>query len=73
MVIHKILDEVFSTWLNVEVLRVLNHHELGFSVIEVSRLAGMSPKNCIITLTGLENLGRTIRIRGGRDVLLPVS
>lgn len=73
MVIHKVLDEVFSTWSNVAVLRVLNHHVLGLSGREVSRLAGMSPKNCIITLTGLENLGIVNRIRGGRDHLFTLN
>lgn len=73
MVIHKILDEVFSTWSNVAVLRVLNHHVIGLSGREVSRLAGMSPKNCIITLTGLENLGIVNRIRGGRDHLFTLN
>lgn len=73
MVIHKVLDEVFSTWSNVAVLRVLNHHALGLSGREVSRLAGMSPKNCMITLTGLENLGLANRIRGGRDHLFTLN
>lgn len=73
MVINKVLDKVFSTWSNVAVLRVLNRHVLGLSGREVSRLSGMSAKNCIITLTGLENLGLALRTRGGRDHLFTLN
>lgn len=67
MVINKVLDEVFSTWSNIAVFRVLKKHVIGISGREVARLAGMSPKNCLITLSALENLGMVNRVRGGRD------
>jgi len=73
MVIHKVLDEVFSTWSNVAILRVLDRHVLGLSGREVARLAGLSGKNGIITLTGLENLGLVNRVRGGRDHLFTLN
>ena len=73
MVIDKVLDEVFSTWSNVAVLRVLNKYAIGLSGREVSRLVGMSPKNCLITLSSLENLGMVSRIRGGRDHLFTLN
>lgn len=67
MIIHKILDEVFSTWSNIAVFRVLRKHTIGISGREVARLAGLSAKNCLITLSMLENYGMVTRVRGGRD------
>jgi predicted nucleotidyltransferase len=73
MVINKVLDEVFSTWSNVAVFRVLNRYAIGLSGREVSRLVGMSPKNCLITLSSLENLRMVNRTRGGRDHLFTLN
>jgi predicted nucleotidyltransferase len=42
---------------------------VGLSGREISRMAGISPKTCLETLTTLENLGLVNRIRGGRDHL----
>ena len=73
MVINDVLDEVFSTWSNVAVFRVLNKYAIGLSGREVARLAGMSAKNCIITLSSLENMGLVNRVRGGRDHLFTLN
>lgn len=73
MVINKALDEVFSTWSNVAVFRVLNKYAIGLSGREVARLVGMSAKNCLITLSALENLGLVNRTRGGRDHLFTLN
>jgi predicted nucleotidyltransferase len=67
MVINKVMDEVFSTWSNVAVFRVLNKYVIGISGREVARHVGISPKNCLITLSALENLGLVNRVRGGRE------
>lgn len=64
MIIHNVLDEVFSTRSNIKVLRVLNKYLVGLSGREVARLSQLSPKNCFITLTSLENLGLVKRERG---------
>jgi len=64
MIINNVMDEVFSTGSNVRVLRVLNQYTIGLSGREVARLSHLSPKNCIITLTALENIGIVRRERG---------
>ncbi len=73
MVIHKVLDEVFSTWSNIAVLRVLRKCDMGITGREVARLSGMSPKNCLITLSTLENYGMVYRVRGGRDHIFSLN
>lgn len=67
MIINNVLNEIFSKRSNVSVLRILNKHLTGITGREVARLAGLSPKNCLISLTDLENLGVITRVRGGRD------
>ncbi|MDQ7818430.1 MAG: nucleotidyltransferase domain-containing protein [Melioribacteraceae bacterium] len=73
MTIHKYLDHLFSTWSHVAVLRVLNKYVVGLSGREISRLVGMSAKNCLKTLTTLEGLDLGIRNRGGRDHLFRLN
>jgi predicted nucleotidyltransferase len=73
MVIYKVLDNLFSTWSNISVMRALKNYSVGISGSEVSRLAGLTPKNCLITLTALEELGVVIRIRGGREHLFSLN
>jgi len=73
MVINKVLDEVFSTWSNVAVMRALKNYAVGVSGREVARVAGMSAKSCLNSLTSLENLGVVNRVRGGRDHLFSLN
>lgn len=67
MIINKILDEVFSTWSNIAVLRVLKKVKIGLSGREIAKQAGMSPPSCLAALSTLESLNIVSRQRGGRD------
>lgn len=67
MIINNVLDKLFSTWSNIAVMRALKNYVVGVSGNEAARLAGLTPKNCLITLTALEELGVVIRIRGRRE------
>ncbi len=73
MVIYKVLDNLFSTWSNISVLRALKNYSVGISGREVARLSDLTPKNCLITLTALEQLGVVSRIRGGREHLFSLN
>ncbi|MFA5804363.1 MAG: nucleotidyltransferase domain-containing protein [Melioribacteraceae bacterium] len=73
MVINKVLDEVFSRWSNLAVLRALNKYGIGISGREVARIAGITVKNCFNALTDFENLGIVNRVRGGRDHLFTLN
>lgn len=73
MIVNKVLDELFSTWSNIAVLRALENYAIGISGSEVARLAGLTTKNCLITLTGLEALGVVSRVRGGREHLFSLN
>ena len=57
MIINKVLDEIFSRWSNIAVLRALNRYGTGNSGREVARAAHISPKNCFIALNDLEDIG----------------
>ncbi|MCL4551823.1 MAG: nucleotidyltransferase domain-containing protein [Bacteroidetes bacterium] len=67
MVINKVLDEVFSRWSNLAVLRALNKRAVGLSGREVARIAGITNKNCFTALADFENLGIVNCERGGRE------
>lgn len=67
MVINKPLDELFSTWSDIAVMRVLKNYNTGLSGREIARLSGMTAKSAIRTLSRLEDLGVIKRIRGGRE------
>ncbi len=67
MLVNRVLDEVFSRWSNVAVLRALNRHVVGMSGREVARVAGITNKNCITALVDFENLGIVTCERGGRE------
>jgi len=45
----------------------MKNSQVGLTGREISRMAGISPKTCLETLTTLEDLGIVNRIRGGRD------
>ena len=73
MIVNNILDEIFSRWSNVAVLRALNKFAVGISGREVSREAGIAVKNCFAALDDLENIGIVTRVRGGRDHLFSLN
>lgn len=73
MIINRVLDEIFSRWSNVAVLRALNKYAVGISGREVARVAGISVKNCFTALNDLEDIGIVHRVRGGRDHLFTLN
>jgi|SRR5690606_4128212 len=73
MIVNKALDEIFSRWSNVAVLRALNKYVIGISGREVARAAGITVKNCFTALNDLENIGIVKRVRGGRDHLFSLN
>ena len=73
MIINRVLDEVFSRWSNVAVLRALNKYVIGISGREVARAAGITAKNCFTALNDLEDIGIVKRVRGGRDHLFSLN
>jgi predicted nucleotidyltransferase len=73
VVINNVLDRLFSTWSNIAVMRTLENYAVGISGREAARITGLTPKNCLITLTALEQLGVVIRIRGGREHLFTLN
>ena len=73
MVINKVLDEIFSRYSNISVLRALNKYGVGISGREVARSAGITVKNCFNALNDLEDIGIITRVRGGRDHLFSLN
>ncbi|HMN23987.1 MAG TPA: nucleotidyltransferase domain-containing protein [Ignavibacteriaceae bacterium] len=73
MIVHKILNEIFSTYSNVAVLRALQDNKLGASGREISKKAGLSAPSCLQALTKLEKLNLVIRQKGGRDHLFTLN
>lgn len=67
MIVHKILDNVFATWSNIAVLRVLNKVKTGLSGREIAKQANMSAPSSLEALSSLENLNIVNRQRGGRE------
>lgn len=67
MIINNILDNIFSTWSNVAVLRVLHKVKVGLSGREIAKRSNMSPPSSLDALSNLENLNIVIRQRGGRE------
>jgi len=67
MIVNKVMDEVFSRWSNIAVLRALNKYGIGISGREVARVAGITNKNCFTALVDFENLGIVNCVRGGNE------
>ena len=73
MIVHSILNKIFSTYSNVAVLRALQDNKLGVSGREISKKAGLSAPSCLQALTKLEKLNLVIRQKGGRDHLFTLN
>jgi len=73
MVLHHVLDHVFSTWSHIAVLRVLKDILHPLTGREVARRAGMNHRPCLRALSALEELRIVIRQRGGRDHLFTLN
>lgn len=69
MIIHHVLDSVFSTRSNLAVLRTLQDSKTGLSGRQIARNAGISHRTSLKCLTELESLSIVRRQRGGRDHL----
>ena len=73
MIIHNILDNIFSAQSNVAVLRVLNERVIGVSGRETARLANISLRSAQNALYNLEILKIVIRQAGGREHLFTIN
>ncbi len=67
MKLHHALDDIFSTWSHVAVLRELYDTGSGLTGREIARLSGMNHRACLNALSELEALSVVYRQRGGRD------
>jgi predicted nucleotidyltransferase len=65
MIIHKILNEIFTTYSHIAILRELRFSKNGFSGREIATNAGISPPSCLAALSKLEKLKIVNRQIGG--------
>lgn len=73
MRLDHILDEVFSTWSHIAVLRIFMDASHPLSGREIARLSHMNHRSCLHALTRLERIGFVNRNRGGRDHLFSIN
>lgn len=73
MIVHKLLNEIFSTYSNVAVLRAMQDNRQGLSGREISKKAELSAPSCFQALKKLERLKLVARQKGGRDHLFTLN
>lgn len=73
MIIHKPLNEIFSTYSNIAVIRELRFTTNGFSGREIAKRAGLSAPAAINSLSHLESLKIVYRQIGGRDHIFTLN
>ncbi len=73
MIIHKPLNEIFSTYSNIAVIRELRFTTNGFSGREIAKRAGLSAPAAINSLSHLESLKIVNRQIGGRDHIFTLN
>jgi hypothetical protein len=73
MRLDHILDEVFSTWSHIAILRIFMDAAHPLSGREIARLTHMNHRSCLHALTRLERIGFVHRNRGGRDHLFSIN
>ncbi|MBM4160313.1 MAG: winged helix-turn-helix transcriptional regulator [Ignavibacteria bacterium] len=73
MIFHHVLDQVFSTWSHIAVLRALQDYAQGITGREIARASQMNHRSCLKALGRLEDLGVVVRLRGGRDHLFSLN
>jgi predicted nucleotidyltransferase len=73
MIVHKPLNEIFSAYSNIVVLRELHHTRNGFTGREIAKRGGLSAPAAIHALTHLESLKIINRRVGGRDHLFTLN
>ena len=69
MIIHKPLNEIFSTYSNIAVIRELRYTRNGFTGREIAKRAELSAPAVLSALSHLESLKIVKRQIGGRDHL----
>jgi len=73
MIVHKLLNEIFSTYSNIAVLRAMQDNRQGLSGREISKKAELSAPSCIQALNKLERLKLVTKQKGGRDHLFTLN
>lgn len=73
MIIHKPLNEIFSAYSNMVVIRELRYTKNGFSGREIAKRAGLSAPAAMNSLTHLESLKIVNRQIGGRDHIFTLN
>lgn len=73
MIIHKPLNEIFSAYSNIAVIRELRYTKNGFSGREIAKRAGLSAPAAINSLSHLESLKIVNRQIGGRDHIFTLN
>lgn len=73
MVIHKPLNDIFSTYSNIAIIRELRYTKNGFSGREIAKRAGLSAPAAITSLSNLESLKIVNRQIGGRDHIFTLN
>jgi len=73
MIIHKPLNEIFSAYSNIVVIRELRYTKNGFSGREIAKRAGLSAPAAINSLSHLESLKIVNRQIGGRDHIFTLN
>lgn len=73
MIIHKPLNEIFSTYSNIAVIRELHYTRNGFTGREIAKRAGLSAPATLSALSHLAALKVVKRQIGGRDHLFTLN
>jgi predicted nucleotidyltransferase len=73
MIIHKPLNEIFSAYSNIVIMRELRYTKNGFSGREIAKRAGLSAPAAINSLSHLESLKIVNRQIGGRDHIFTLN
>ncbi len=73
MIIHKPLNEIFSAYSNIVVIRELRYTKNGFSGREIAKRAGLSAPAAMNSLSHLESLKIVNRQIGGRDHIFTLN
>jgi len=73
MIIHKPLNEIFSAYSSIVVIRELRYTKNGFSGREIAKRAGLSAPAAMNSLSHLESLKIVNRQIGGRDHIFTLN
>lgn len=73
MIIHKPLNEIFSAYSNMVIIRELRYTKNGFSGREIAKRGGLSAPAAMNSLSHLESLKIVNRQIGGRDHIFTLN